>query len=162
MFLFELIGHVEPFFLQFCNHRSLILSSIFLISIQYVSGSISTKIGFALFLTIASTVDMKVCETVITSSLFPISRALSARKRASEPEFTPIPCFIPTYFEKSSSNFLTSSPKINHPLFRTLWMALFISSLISKYCLFISRNFIVFYPPRVTFWIMISPRIWLF
>lgn len=78
------------------------------------------KTGFSPFLTTASTVEMNVWETVITSSPVPIPRVLSVRKRASEPEAKPIPYFVPTYLENSSSNLLTSSPKINHPLVRTL------------------------------------------
>ena len=76
-----------------------------------VSGSTSTKTGFALTLTIGKTVVDHVTAGVITSSLIlicflPNSGLLSiesANKLAEEPEFTITAYFTPIYFANNFS-----------------------------------------------------------
>ena len=56
---------------------------------------ISTKTGVASVESIAATVAVAVCVVVITSSPFPISKALKDNSIASVPLLTPIQYFLP-------------------------------------------------------------------
>ncbi len=53
------------------------------------------KTGLAWFLVIASAVETNVFETVMISSRFFIPTVFRAKYSASDPEFTPIPYFVP-------------------------------------------------------------------
>ena len=83
----------------------LILLSIFLQSIRYPSFT-STKIGLAPTNLIADIVGIAVLDTVITSSLKPISKVFKAITRASVPLLTPIPYFDLFFFKNVFSNFV--------------------------------------------------------
>jgi len=60
-----------------------------------VRGSISTKTGVALLRQIEEAVAKKLKGVVITSSPFPIPKALTAKTRASVPEAQPTAFLIP-------------------------------------------------------------------
>ena len=54
---------------------------------------------------------------IITSSPGPMFNAFMAISKAAEPFETAIPNLVPTYFEKSSSNFLINGPSEDiHPV----------------------------------------------
>ena len=61
-----------------------------------VAGSMSTKTGVAPKRLITSAVAMKVKGVVKTASPGPISRAMSAMRRASVPDAQPTACLTPT------------------------------------------------------------------
>src|SRR5207253_6565156 len=106
----------------------------------YVTGSISTKTGFAPVNEIAETVAIKVCETVITSSPGPISEARSASSRADIPESTPTAYLAPQYWANTSSKTPTSLPRIKSVLSSTPRMASEISFEMPAYCAFRSKK----------------------
>ena len=89
-----------------------IAASIFAGSILKVSGSISAKTGVAPTIPIASVVATKVNAVVITSSPFPISKALKAKCSASVPEFKPIAYLAPVYSANSFSKAFVLLPKM--------------------------------------------------
>ena len=84
-----------------------------------MSSQISTNTGIAPVLTIAETVGIAVFETVITSSPSPIFKALSAKKIASVPLATPMPCLASQNAAYCSSKFFTFEPNISHPESKT-------------------------------------------
>ena len=89
-----------------------IAASILEGSILNVSGSISTKTGFAPTIPIASAVATKVNAVVITSSPAPIFKARNATCKASVPEFNATVYLHPIYDANSLSKALTLGPKI--------------------------------------------------
>ena len=76
------------------------------------SSSTSTNTGIAPAHSIADTVAVAVCDTVITSSPGPISSARKAISIASVPFATPTEYLADINSENSSSSFLTFSPRI--------------------------------------------------
>src|SRR3989338_1553048 len=83
---------------------SVIFASIWLVSIQYVSGSQSTKTGTHPFLTIAWPHDIIVKLGTIISLPLGELHTSTANSRAAVPLQTPIPYFWPQYPAHSDSN----------------------------------------------------------
>ena len=77
------------------------------------SGLMSTRTGRAPSRAIDPTVATKVKGGVITSSPGPISNAIKARRRASEPEAQPMAWRQPTKPAASASSASTSGPRTN-------------------------------------------------
>ena len=102
--------------------------------IRYVSGSMSTKTGFAPTNAIASAVAIKVFDTVITSSPGPILQARSAKARASVPDELPTPYWHPQYEANECSNACNCGPRKRCMLSRTSSNAAIISGLSAIYC----------------------------
>ena len=117
-----------------------IAASIWFSSMLKVTGSMSTNTGRAPNRAIDPAVAPKVKGVVITSSFGPISRAIRARSRASEPEAHPIANFAPTYSAISASSACTSGPRMKCCESRTRVTASRTSSRIPANCAFRSRN----------------------
>ena len=118
----------------------MIFFSISFGSILKLTGSISVSTGVAFIRETTPAVAKKEKVGTITSSPGFISIAISASKRASVPEETPLAYLQPRNSQNSFSIFCTSGPRIKYCDSATRNMALSSSDFNARYCSFRSNN----------------------
>jgi len=113
--------------------RGVTFSSILLVSMLCVLGSMSTNTTRAPVEVTASDVAIKVFAAVMTSSPCPMPSTLRAMKRASVPLPTPTQCFTPQYWAKADSKDFTKGPPTKADFEITSLMAQSISGFMLLY-----------------------------
>src|SRR5271157_4395862 len=93
-----------------------------------VTGSMSTKTGFAPTRAMEPAVAMKLKGDVMTSSPGPMPAAIKERTRASVPEAQPMANLAPSFAASSSSRSFTSGPRMKYWLSKTRVTAAITSS----------------------------------
>ena len=120
--------------------RGVIAASTNDASISAVSGSMSTKTGFAPASTMTSAVAAKLKGVVITSSPGRISSAISAISSASVPLETVMQCRAPVRCASAASSSATSGPMMYWPWSSTACMRASMLGLSALYWLFRSMK----------------------